>query len=207
MVGVLIRPCLLALSVSPIFAWLPSHSQVVGRGPSTLTVRKNMPSASTTQLHLFDKIFEEEGILGKGITVGKVQVALTSPSRGPDSIFGMLEKEANDDKSLSKLTNAICLSLLRKSDQWIGACGTSQWFGRNDAGKAERLFNDFSNEEATKFEKVCGQQLARRHVTVKPNASTLTLRFCSINDISSKLGIHSKRHRRRDWWWCHYCGR
>jgi Protein of unknown function (DUF1517) len=194
MIGVLIRSCLLALHIGPIFAWLPSHTQVAVRWPSTLTVRKNLGSASRTQLHLFDKIFEEEGILGKGITVGKVQVALTSPSRGPDSIFGMLEKEASDDKSLSELTNAICLALLRKSDQWIGAYGTSQWFGRNDAGKAESLFNDFSNKEATKFEKVRCQKLARRHGKVVPNASTLTLWFCSINHTTSTLGVHSKRH-------------
>jgi Protein of unknown function (DUF1517) len=112
------------------------------------------PSLSKTRLHLFDRIFEEEGILGKGITVGKIQVALNSPTRGPDSIFGILEKEANDDKSLPELTNAICLALLRKKDFWIGSYGTSQWFGQNDAGKAESKFNEFANKEAAKFEKV-----------------------------------------------------
>ncbi|CAB9510923.1 Protein of unknown function (DUF1517) [Seminavis robusta] len=111
------------------------------------------PRQSTTQLNLFDKIFEEEGILGKGITVGKVQVALTSPTRGPDSIFGILEREANDDKSLPELTNAICLALMRKSDEWVGAAGVSEWYGQDDSGKAESKFNDFANREAAKFEK------------------------------------------------------
>lgn len=105
-------------------------------------------------MHLFDKIFEEEGILGKGVTVGKVQIALTSPDRGPDSIFGILEREAKDDKSLPELTHAIALALLRKSDEWVGAAGTSDWFGQNDAGKAESRFNDLANAEAAKFEKV-----------------------------------------------------
>lgn len=173
MIGVLIRSCLLAVCLSPTFAWQPSHALDTLRRPSTLAVRETPASASTTQLHLFDKIFEEEGILGKGITVGKVQVALTSPSRGPDSIFGMLEKAAKDDKSLSQLTNAICLALLRKNDQWIGACGTSQWFGRNDAGKAEILFNGYANREATKFEKVRLPE-ARRHGKSLPKTATLT---------------------------------
>ena len=66
----------------------------------------------------------------------------------------MLEKEANDDKSLPELTNAICLALLRKKDDWIGSTGTSEWFSQNDAGKAESKFNDFANKEAAKFEKV-----------------------------------------------------
>ena len=135
--------CLLALCASHSLAW---HSNV--------NLPKMSKTRTTTQLGLLDKIFEEEGILGKGITVGKVQVALNSPSRGPDSIFGILENEANDDKSLPELTHAICLALLRKSDQWIGACGTSEWFGQNDAGKAESRFNDFANKEASKFEKV-----------------------------------------------------
>lgn len=90
------------------------------------------------------------------MTVGKIQVALNSPSRGPDSIFGMLEKEADDDKSLPELTNAICLALLRKRDDWIGSTGTSEWYSGNDAGKAESKFNDFANKEAAKFEKVSG---------------------------------------------------
>ena len=47
-----------------------------------------------TQRNLFGKIFEEEGMLGPGITVGKVQVALTASDRSADSIFGLLERKA-----------------------------------------------------------------------------------------------------------------
>ena len=103
-------------------------------------------------------MFEESGPLGKGITVGKVQVALSSSDRSASSIFGMLESKARAGGSspaqLSRLSNDVCLSLLRKSDDWISACSASEWFGQDDAGKAESLFNDWANREAAKFEKV-----------------------------------------------------
>lgn len=95
--------------------------------------------------------------MGKGITVGKVQVALDCLNRGPDSIFALLEKSANNGGSdpweLAQLTNSVCLSLLRKSDEWVGACSDSKWFKWDDAGKAESLYNDWANREAVKFEK------------------------------------------------------
>lgn len=145
---------LLFLWVSQSWAWQSARLPINRGWMATRASSSKTTTTPTTQLNLFDKIFEEEGILGKGITVGKIQIALNSPSRGPDSIFGILEKEANDDKSLPELTNAICLALLRKSDDWIGAAGTSQWFGQDDAGKAESQFNDYANKEAAKFEKV-----------------------------------------------------
>mmetsp|Transcript_32812 Transcript_32812/g.46612 ORF Transcript_32812/g.46612 Transcript_32812/m.46612 type:complete len:145 (+) Transcript_32812:1-435(+) len=51
------------------------------------------------------------------------------------------------------MANKICLALIRKSDEWVGACSSSQWFGQDDGGKAESLFNQWSNAEAAKFEK------------------------------------------------------
>ena len=70
-------------------------------------------------LNLFDKIFEEEGMLGKGITVGKVQVALISPDRSDTSIFALLEDHAtntgNEPQELARMANDVCLDLMRKS--------------------------------------------------------------------------------------------
>jgi uncharacterized membrane protein len=102
------------------------------------------------------KIFEESGPLGKGITVGKVQVSLACTDRS--GMFSVLEKSARNAGSsssrvLAQLANDVCLGLLRKSDDWMAASSTSQWFNSNDAGKAESLFNDWSNREAAKFEK------------------------------------------------------
>lgn len=125
---------------------------------TTSTYTKTSPSSSS-QLQLFDKMFEQEGALGKGITVGKVQVALDALNRGPDSIFAVLEKESarnagsDDPSELAQLAHAVCLALLRRSDEWVGACSDSQWFKWDDAGKAESLYNDWSNREAAKFEK------------------------------------------------------
>lgn len=124
-------------------------------------VAPKLSRTTATQLNLFDqlgqfgKVFEESGPLGKGITVGKVQVALQCNDRS--GVFQDLEKSArnagSDSKALSQLANSVCLAVLRRSDDWVGACSTATWFAEKDAGKAESLFNDMSNTEAAKFEK------------------------------------------------------
>ena len=123
-----------------------------------LDPKQSIFKASSTRRYFFDKIFEEEGVLGKGITVGKVQVALISPTRSSDSVFGLLERKAansgDSPEQLSRLANDVCLTLLRKSDDWISACSSSKWFSEKDAGKAESYFNDLANSEALKYEKV-----------------------------------------------------
>jgi hypothetical protein len=110
------------------------------------------------QLYFFDKLFEEEGSLGKGTTVGKIQVALIATNRSKDSIFGDLERKARSTGSsnthLALLAKEVCLALIRRSDDWTAACSESKWFKADDAGKAESLFNDWANAEAVKFEKV-----------------------------------------------------
>lgn len=112
---------------------------------------------SATKTFLFDKLFEEEGMLGKGITVGKIQVCLRSSDRSDSSIFGLLEDHADLDsdanEDLARMANDVCLDLMRKSDDWVSACSTSKWFSGNDAGKAESYYNELANEVATKFEK------------------------------------------------------
>jgi len=99
-------------------------------------------------------MFEEEGPLGKGITVGKVQVALSCIDR---TILTQLERAADNTGSepeeLSRLANEVCLNMLRQRDNWIAAASESKWFGQDDAGKAESLFNTMANTEASKFEK------------------------------------------------------
>lgn len=108
-------------------------------------------------LNLFDKMFEEEGTLGKGITVGKMQVALISPDRSKSSIYGMLEDQAkkggNESYELAQFANKVCLSLLRKKDSWTAATSASKWFGGDDWAKAEKYYNELANTEAAKFEK------------------------------------------------------
>lgn len=147
--------------------------------PSTPPNRQYLkPFSSTTRLHLFeglglDKAFEDAGPLGKGITVGKIQVALAvsgAERTASDSIFAVLEKHArnNDavgssydddykdgygDSQLSKMCHEICLSLLRTSDNWISACSDSEWFKEQDMTKAESVYNLWADREACKFEK------------------------------------------------------
>jgi uncharacterized membrane protein len=117
------------------------------------------PISPPTQLNLFGdlgKVFEESGPLGKGITVGKVQIALQCRDRS--GIFQELEAAARtatseNQRILAQLANRVCLALLRKSDDWVAACSTKTWFSERDAAKAESQFNGMANREASKFEK------------------------------------------------------
>jgi len=133
------------------FLFLLAFSGVEAFAPSLKNPRT---STSSTSHHMFGKMFEEEGPLGKGITVGKIQVGFSCTDR---SLIEILEKESNsygsEPEELSQLCNSVCLTLLRRQDDWISAGSESQWFSGNDAGKAERLYNDFTTQEAAKFEK------------------------------------------------------
>ena len=139
-----------ALSLLSLFVVAFSGTEAFA--PSLNNARTFTTSIS---LNLFGKMFEEEGPLGKGITVGKFQLGLSCNDR---TLIELLEKESDkydsdEPEELSKLCNSVCLTLLRRQDDWISACSESEWFGQNDAGKAERIFNDWSNQEASKFEK------------------------------------------------------
>jgi len=151
------------LFVSEASAFAPSIGSGISRQQQQswgLTTQQQRLTTKTTARFLFDKMFEEEGPLGKGITVGKISVALISEDRGKDSIFGLLEDNArwiaDDDEpgSLADLAHEVCLSLLRKEASWTAACSASEWFSANDYGKAEAQFNEWANAEAAKFEKV-----------------------------------------------------
>eukprot|EP00586_Coscinodiscus_wailesii_P011940 CAMPEP_0172495066 /NCGR_PEP_ID=MMETSP1066-20121228/63143_1 /TAXON_ID=671091 /ORGANISM="Coscinodiscus wailesii, Strain CCMP2513" /LENGTH=272 /DNA_ID=CAMNT_0013266513 /DNA_START=87 /DNA_END=905 /DNA_ORIENTATION=+ len=123
----------------------------------TITNKNKLSINSPTKLQFFEKVFEEDGPLGKGITVGKVQVALQARDRSSSSIFQILEKASDSgdgsNYALASLAQEVCLSLLRRKDEWVGACSQSKWFGGDDSGKAESFFNDLANKEAAKFEK------------------------------------------------------
>lgn len=118
-------------------------------------------SQAKSALFFFDKLFEEEGTLGKGITVGKIQVALMTKDRSRDSIFGLLEEksraygDSSSSSDLARFAYDVCMALLRRSDEWAAASSESVWFSQKDASKAESQFNDWANKEAAKFEKVC----------------------------------------------------
>lgn len=162
---------LIAIQLSISFTTTSTSKVFIGRNPTTnsiqpsfftlhkkssSTIQSKFSSTSTTQIFFFNKIFEEQGPLGKGITVGKVQVALNTNDR---SIIHDIEQKvkqverSSSDTKLATLTNQICLLLLRRNSDWISACSESEWFSENDGGKAESLFNAWSNREASKFEK------------------------------------------------------
>jgi len=139
-------------------SWKAGDSVLNGYSKSRSFHPQQKMQFNRQQLKMIGKLFEEKGPLGKGITVGKIQVSLAANDRtSPTSIFSLLERQAsNNDSSpeeLARMANEICLSLLRKRDDWTGACSSSKWFPMKDSGKAESYFNDLSNTEAAKFEK------------------------------------------------------
>lgn len=144
-----------------LYASILLLSQIIYVAPFALRFRWGLvQNRQQSSLNFFDKVFEEDGPLGKGITVGKVQVALMSPDRGKGSIFKMLEDNSrwiaddNEASSLADLAHDVCLTLLRKKDIWTAASSDSKWFSSKDSGKAESLYNEWANIEAAKFEKV-----------------------------------------------------
>ena len=76
---------------------------------------------------------EGDGDADNARFVGRIQVALTTSDRTPSSIMGILAATAwnssNDSPALAKLSEEGCLALLRRSDDWVGACSDSKWFG------------------------------------------------------------------------------
>lgn len=51
------------------------------------------------------------------------------------------------------MAHEVCLDLLRRSDDWVAASSTSQWYKESYSGRAESTYNDWANREAIKFEK------------------------------------------------------
>lgn len=138
-----------------IFTLLLTASSVFGFAPVPTILRQEQRTDAPR--FMFDKIFEQDGPLGKGITVGKVQVALMTSDRSKNSIFGTLKRQTENVGStqydLACMAHEVCLDLLRRSDDWVAAASMSKWFKEDDAGRAESLFNDWANREAVKFEK------------------------------------------------------
>jgi hypothetical protein len=147
----------------------PPASRIRAIAPPSPMIRSKLPSRpevdhwrppfsrrSLTRVRMFNKLFEEKGPLGKGITVGKVQVAVaTDPS---NSITRTLERVSKfptgTPSQLARIANEVCVTLLRNSASWVSSCSSSAWYSASDAPKAESQFNLLSNKEAAKFEKV-----------------------------------------------------
>ena len=180
-----------ALIASSLFSIVMAFSPTLPAANVKLT-------KTSTEINLFDgfenpldKVFEEEGPLGKGITVGKFQVAINVPGSertAKDSIFSKLAQHARADETssgydddyedgfgdskLSKMCHDVCLTLLRQSEYWTAACSESEWFKESDAGKAESLYNQWADREASKFEK---EYIPAEDAEIKEGAPTVAI--------------------------------
>ena len=106
----MVANCLLLLLALPaVFGFAP-----------TVRFGLALRSGISSERFMFGKLFEEDGPLGKGITVGKVQVALMTSDRSANSIFGTLKRQTENVGStqydLASMAHEVCLDLLRRSD-------------------------------------------------------------------------------------------
>lgn len=111
---------------------------------------------------ILDGIFggdEPQTALGKGVTVVRLQVALEAKDRGSSSILQDLAVKANaavtsSSRGLARLVSETCLSLLRRSDDWVAACSEVKTFrGGSGPDEAEIFFNRMVTKEVAKFDK------------------------------------------------------
>jgi len=153
---------------SPLWAPRPS-GVVVSTGPSFLGIFGFLAVAlvafsffSTTVSNVgssvMDKVDSTVGsVLGPGISVSQITVALDVPDReDPSSILGVLNRLSNKARTDSRvgvqnLTSQVALELLRKSKSIVAA--SSRYTHFRDNNKASREFNKLAVQERGKFER------------------------------------------------------
>ncbi|KAL3906771.1 MAG: hypothetical protein SGPRY_010426 [Prymnesium sp.] len=90
-----------------------------------------------------------------GATTISVTISFRCDDRGPRSILSQLDQLAADaDTSTLEGFSELCadasLLLLRRSNEWVGCCGSAEHFG--DEERALSLFDRLAIKEAAKFE-------------------------------------------------------
>mmetsp|Transcript_7020 Transcript_7020/g.13970 ORF Transcript_7020/g.13970 Transcript_7020/m.13970 type:complete len:384 (+) Transcript_7020:56-1207(+) len=93
---------------------------------------------------------------GAGVTVAKLQVAVSCDSRGPSSLLGTLGRlaetaDTSTQTGVSELVSDVALALLRKEVDWISAAVDSAKASGPEDG--ETKFGQFSLKERAKIER------------------------------------------------------
>lgn len=101
---------------------------------------------------------ESRSALGQGVSVLKLQVALDCRDRSRSSILGQLGQIADSAntrtrKGLSSVVGEICLSLIRKQEDWRGVASAFEYFPARNAERAEAVFNTYAINERAKVER------------------------------------------------------
>jgi uncharacterized membrane protein len=102
-----------------------------------------------------------ESVLGTGISVAKLSVALQVPNRDdPNSILNVLNRLANTANTDSQagvqtLTHQIALEILRRRQSIVASSTSYKHF--DDVSDAQREYNKMSVQERSKFERETGK--------------------------------------------------
>ncbi len=110
-------------------------------------------------LNLFpglEKTLEPSGPLGKGLTVGQVTIALSSPSLIPTLNTIATANGGNSPGQLSGLISGVSLALLKREIDWISGASSSEWFSTKNGARAEADFNRRCNELESKYDRRVG---------------------------------------------------
>jgi len=91
-----------------------------------------------------------------GVTVAKLQVAVSCDERGPTSLLGTLSRlaktcDTSNQAGVSSLVSDVSLALLRKEVDWMSAA--LETAGSKDVDAGERKFSEFSLRERAKIER------------------------------------------------------
>lgn len=164
---------------SPFYAPRPPGVVVVGSGPSfggiiffagffflAAMVLSNM--GNSVRDTLGDKIgsrmkfgnSSNDSILGPGISVVELSVALQVPDRdSPSSILSALHRLSNTARTdsrvgLQNLTSQVALELLRRKSSIVAASTLGRHYSdKDEGGRAQRAYNDISIRERSKFQR------------------------------------------------------
>jgi uncharacterized membrane protein len=96
-------------------------------------------------------------VLGPGVSVGEISVALEVPDRDrPDSILSVLERLSTTARTdnrvgLQNLTSQVALELLRRKQSIVAASTKAKHY--RDENKAQQEFNTLSIRERGKFQR------------------------------------------------------
>lgn len=101
-----------------------------------------------------------DSILGPGISVVEMSVALQVPNRdNPSSILSALHRLSDTARTdsrvgLQNLTSQVALEILRRKSSIVAASTRGQHYtDKDEGGRAQRAYNDFSIRERAKFQR------------------------------------------------------
>lgn len=98
------------------------------------------------------------GALGNGVSVVKLQLALSVRDRSDSGFLGQLKAiaeraETGSRGGLSAAVGETCMALLRRQNDWVAANSKFEYFKPRSSERAEAVFNSYAIDERSKVER------------------------------------------------------